>query len=105
MEATNVHIQLIAEVMYNKICGLAFVLCCMMVNTMTHLDKFRIWKRHLYQLLPPYEEKSVLRIRFVKQAMCFAHHPKCLLQNCMRKSKKCAWDWKIMFLDEEQNLC
>lgn len=36
---------------YNKTCRLAFILCCMMVNTMTHLDKFRIWKRHLHQLL------------------------------------------------------
>lgn len=42
MEATNVNIQLTAEVMYNKICVLAFIFYCMMVNTMTHLDKCRI---------------------------------------------------------------
>lgn len=42
-------------------------------------------------------ENPLFRINFVKQSMCFAHCLECLLQKHIRKSEKCARDWKNIY--------
>lgn len=58
MGATNVDIQLLAEAMC--ITRSVISLPTLLQYSEYHPDKFRTWKRHLYQLLPHYEEKQNL---------------------------------------------